>query len=159
MPAENEPRRPNRGVLLTDAHREHFVAALREHYAAGTLTDEDFSDRIGVVLAARHVADAAAAVSDLPPLRWQEGGRHEGGAPERDRQEGGGAQRDARGGTSGRGASRRQRRRGHAEAPAPDPGWLPTAERFRDPTSGRILRVWVDPVDGSRRYVPDDTAP
>ncbi len=36
-------------------------------------------------------------------------------------------------------------------------GWLPTQERFRDPTTGKIMRVWVDPADQSRHYVPEDT--
>jgi hypothetical protein len=49
---------------------------------------------------------------------------------------------------------RAQRRlRGHGEASAPGAAWLPTAERFRDPASGRLLRVWVDPVSGERHYV------
>jgi hypothetical protein len=33
---------------------------------------------------------------------------------------------------------------------------VPTAERFRDPSSGVIMRVWIDPSDESRHYVPDD---
>ena len=45
--------------------------------------------------------------------------------------------------------------RGHGEAHAPGPGWVATAERFRDPTSGRIMRVWVDAATGARHYVPD----
>jgi hypothetical protein len=28
----------------------------------------------------------------------------------------------------------------------------PTDERFVDPTSGRRMRVWVDPASGERRY-------
>jgi hypothetical protein len=32
---------------------------------------------------------------------------------------------------------------------------VPTSERFRDPSSGTIMRVWVDPADDSRHYVPD----
>jgi len=32
---------------------------------------------------------------------------------------------------------------------------VPTSERFRDPTSKAIIRVWVDPADGSRHYVPE----
>jgi hypothetical protein len=47
------------------------------------------------------------------------------------------------------------RRRGHGDAAAPGTGWLPTPERFRDPTSGEIMRVWVDPVSGTRHYVAD----
>jgi hypothetical protein len=33
--------------------------------------------------------------------------------------------------------------------------WRPTDESFRDPSSGTIMRVWVDPADGSRHYVPE----
>lgn len=35
---------------------------------------------------------------------------------------------------------------------------MPTGERFRDPSSGKITRVWVDPADGSRHYVPEPEA-
>ena len=47
-------------------------------------------------------------------------------------------------------------RRGHAESARPSAGWVETAERFRDPSSGLVMRVWVDPADGSRHYVPDE---
>jgi Domain of unknown function (DUF1707) len=47
------------------------------------------------------------------------------------------------------------RRRGHAQAAAPGAGWVPTQERFRDPTSKVIMRVWLDPADQSRHYVPE----
>lgn len=45
------------------------------------------------------------------------------------------------------------RRHGETDLPAGD--WQRTDEVFRDPTSGRLMRVWVDPLDGSRHYVPD----
>jgi hypothetical protein len=48
-----------------------------------------------------------------------------------------------------------RRRRGHAQASTPGPGWVPTQERFRDPTSRAVLRVWVDPADQTRHYVPE----
>ena len=55
------------------------------------------------------------------------------------------------------GAGRRARRSGrHAQTRKPEPGWVPTDERFRDPASGVIMRVWIDPSDESRHYVPDD---
>jgi len=60
---------------------------------------------------------------------------------------------------------------GHGEgaAPSPRPGALPgsapggagqgryqrTDEVFEDPTTGRRLRVWFDPVTGERRYLPE----
>jgi len=52
----------------------------------------------------------------------------------------------------------RPRRRGrhrHGEASAPQAGWLPSTERFRDPTTQRVMRVWVDPTDGARHYVAE----
>ena len=45
--------------------------------------------------------------------------------------------------------------RGHGEADAPAPDWLPTSERFRDPRSNRITRVWVDTA-GGRHYVAEE---
>jgi hypothetical protein len=47
------------------------------------------------------------------------------------------------------------RRRGHGEAEQAQPGWRPTPERFRDPTTDRIMRVWIDPADGARHYVAE----
>jgi hypothetical protein len=45
------------------------------------------------------------------------------------------------------GPAKRPRRRGHAQAGQPGVGWVPTPERFRDPTSKVIMRVWLDPAD------------
>lgn len=47
------------------------------------------------------------------------------------------------------------RLRRHGESARPASNWQPTAESFRDPSSGTLMRVWVDPADGSRHYVPD----
>ncbi len=52
-------------------------------------------------------------------------------------------------------ASPRRRRRRHGEAASPEAAWRPTTERFRDPTTRRVMRVWVDPVDASRHYVAE----
>ena len=46
---------------------------------------------------------------------------------------------------------RRPRRR-HGEGEAVQAHWVATEEVFRDPTSGRVMRVWVDPTDGTRHY-------
>ncbi len=51
-------------------------------------------------------------------------------------------------------ASRRARRR-HGEEEPVRLHWVATGEVFRDPTSGRVMRVWVDPTNGSRHYAPD----
>ncbi len=42
----------------------------------------------------------------------------------------------------------------HGEADRPAVDWQPTNERFRDPRTQRIMRVWVD-AEGRRHYVPD----
>lgn len=47
------------------------------------------------------------------------------------------------------------RLRRHGESPVVAPGWRSTEESFRDPSTGRIMRVWIDPADGSRHYVPE----
>jgi hypothetical protein len=44
--------------------------------------------------------------------------------------------------------------RRHGESDAPEPGWTPTDEVFKDPGTDRLMRVWVDRV-GDRHYVPD----
>lgn len=55
-------------------------------------------------------------------------------------------------------AAPRHRRWGrrHAEAEHADPSWLATDELFRDPSTGRVMRVWLDPGDGSRHYLEED---
>ena len=45
--------------------------------------------------------------------------------------------------------------RRHGESALPAEGWQRTDEVFVDPTTERRMRVWVDPVDGARRYVPE----
>ncbi|MGO8869991.1 MAG: hypothetical protein ACLQPH_01060 [Acidimicrobiales bacterium] len=44
--------------------------------------------------------------------------------------------------------------RRHGESDAPQPGWTPTDEVFRDPGTNRTMRVWVDRA-GDRHYVTD----
>jgi len=120
-------------ILLSDSERDRFVAVLREHYAAGRLSLEELRRRAGIVLAAAYLDEAQGAMAELPgaavlpPVA---------------------SQQPRRGWLS---------RRGHAEAAEPAPGWQRTGERFRDPSSRKIMRVWVDLADGSRHYVPDDT--
>jgi hypothetical protein len=44
--------------------------------------------------------------------------------------------------------------RRHGESARAHESWHATEERFIDPSTGRTMRVFVDP-DGSRHYVPD----
>ncbi len=121
--------------LATEADRERLVALLGEHYAVGLFGLDELDRRVGTVLSARYLDEAAAAVADLPgrPLPAPSGSATPGStAPRRPR-----------------------RRRGHAHADQPDAGWIPTDERFRDPSTSSIMRVWVDPTDHSRHYIPE----
>jgi hypothetical protein len=43
----------------------------------------------------------------------------------------------------------------HGESATAHPDWTSTDEVFRDPSSGRIMRVWIDPTDHTRHYVPE----
>ncbi len=44
--------------------------------------------------------------------------------------------------------------RRHGESDAPQAGWTPTNEVFKDPGTNRTMRVWVD-AGGDRHYVPE----
>jgi hypothetical protein len=44
------------------------------------------------------------------------------------------------------------RRHGESEGPGPD--WRPTDEVFNDPSTNRLMRVWLDPR-GDRHYVAE----
>ncbi len=129
-------------MRIGDAERERVITLLREHYAAGRLTLDEVRRRTEVVLTAGYADEAEQALAELPAIAPPAGTP---GAPP----------------DTPAGAQRRRSllsRRGHAQAAAAEPGWLRTAERFRDPSTGQIMRVWTDPADGSRHYVPDDPA-
>ena len=117
--------------LATEADRERLVALLREHYAVGLFGLDELDHRVETVLSARFLDEAAAAVTDLPASA-PPGTAPSSGPPRRGR-----------------------RRRGHAHADQPAAGWVPTSERFRDPSTSTVMRVWVDPADQSRHYVPE----
>ncbi|MCO1661120.1 DUF1707 SHOCT-like domain-containing protein [Pseudonocardia humida] len=107
----------------TDEERERLAGALRRHVADGRLDLAEFEVRVARVYGAATRAAARAALDGLPPL-------------------------DA---SPSRPAARRKRTR-HGEAVRIEPHWVATGEVFRDPSSGRVMRVWVDPTDGSRHY-------
>ena len=44
--------------------------------------------------------------------------------------------------------------RRHRETDRPQPGWQQTAEVFNDPSTNRVMRVWLDQA-GERHYVPE----
>jgi len=112
-------------MLLGDAEREQLYETLKRHAAEGRLDIPELERRVALVANAETREAAAAAVADLPPLAGV-------GEPER----------------------RPRRGRGHGEVDQPGPDWQPTSERFRDPRTRRVLRVWVDPA-GERHYVAE----
>ncbi|WP_406270279.1 FHA domain-containing protein [Actinacidiphila glaucinigra] len=56
----------------TDAERERAIEVLREGAVDGRLSHDTFVRRMGLALEARHSADLAALIADLPPPqgRW-----------------------------------------------------------------------------------------
>jgi hypothetical protein len=147
---------PGPGVprpLAADADRERLVALLREHYAVGLFGLDELDRRVGLVLSAQYLDEAAAAVADLPgaPAPGALGGSAASGVTTGGATTGGAT-------TGGPAARPARRRRGHAHADQPAAGWIPTNERFRDPSTRTIMRVWVDPADHSRHYVPEPDA-
>jgi hypothetical protein len=125
-------------VRIGDPERERLSAILREHYAEGRLTLDELRRRAEIVLAASYLDEASQALAELPASAGAGPGTGPAGAR---------ADQPRRGLLA---------RRGHAESVRPAAGWEQTAERFRDPSTGVIMRVWVDPADGSRHYVPDE---
>ena len=134
MPETPPSPPPGPRSLVSDADRERLLGLLREHYAQGQLDLDEMSRRVGLVLASAYSDEAAAAVTDLPLLSGT------AAAP-----------------PSPAPASRPRigQRRRHAQRMEPGPGWVPTPERFRDPSTRAIMRVWIDPADMSRHYVPE----
>lgn len=125
---------PGPRYLVSEADRERLLGLLREYYARGELDLDEMSRRVGIVLASAYSDEAAAAVTGLPPLP-----RVASGEPS--------PARASRG--------RLGQRRRHAQRLEPGAGWVPTPERFRDPSTRMIMRVWIDPADLSRHYVPE----
>jgi uncharacterized protein DUF1707 len=54
------------GLRISNADREAAAASLREHFADGRLTLEEFQHRLGAVFGAKTDGDLAAITADLP---------------------------------------------------------------------------------------------
>jgi uncharacterized protein DUF1707/2TM domain-containing protein len=67
MDRDRQDRRAS--LRASDADREQFVAALRQHHAEGRLTTEELAERTERAYAARTFGDLDALAGDLPPIR------------------------------------------------------------------------------------------
>ena|SRR5215472_3226447 len=54
------------GVRIGDAEREKVATSLREHYASGRLTLDEFQQRLDAVFAAKTDTDLTRITADLP---------------------------------------------------------------------------------------------
>jgi hypothetical protein len=114
-------------VRLTDADREALYARLSDHAARGHIELPELERRVALIADAETHAQAAEAFAGLPQITT-DGDSEPRQAP-----------------WFG----------GHGDADGPGPGWKPTGERFRDPRTKRVMRVWED-LSGQRHYVPDE---
>jgi hypothetical protein len=76
MAGQNEMR-------VGDTEREQTVAELREHYASGRLTQEEFNERVDQTFAAKTHGDLRTVLHDLPsarPLATAGAGAYSGGS-------------------------------------------------------------------------------
>ena len=55
-------------LRASDQQRDRAAAEIREHFAAGRLTDEELSDRVHAAYAARTEGELNALLADLPKL-------------------------------------------------------------------------------------------
>lgn len=109
----------------TDDEVEQLLGALRRHLAEGRLTLDEFDGRAGLLYAGTTRASARQALADLPLLDAEQP------------------------------VKRGWFRKRHGERDQLEDHWVATEEIFRDPTTRRVMRVWVDPTDGSRHYAED----
>jgi hypothetical protein len=56
------------GVRASDADRERTIEVLRESFAEGRLTPEEFHERVDLGYAAKTMAELAELITDLPPV-------------------------------------------------------------------------------------------
>jgi hypothetical protein len=67
---DGDPADQRRASLrASDADRERFVEALRQHHVDGRLSAEELEERAGRAYAARTYGDLDALATDLPPLQ------------------------------------------------------------------------------------------
>ena len=109
----------------TEDEVEQLLTALRRHLAEGRLTLEEFDSRAALLYAGTTRASSRQALADLPLLDAQ--------VP----------------------VKRKWFRKRHGEGERLASHWVATDEVFRNPTTSRVMRVWLDPIDGSRHYAED----
>jgi hypothetical protein len=129
-----------------DRDRERLFSLLSAHAAADHIDLEELERRVVAVSEAKGIEQAKEVLADLPalPLGMQRPETATGFGE--------------RGAQAGEEAGRPRWGRGHADSDHPADGWRATDERFRDPRTRRVMRVWEDAA-GGRHYVPDDQRP
>jgi hypothetical protein len=128
-----------------DRDRDRLFSLLSAHAALDHIDLEELERRVVAVSEAPGREQAEAVLADLPPLPENAVARASGDAPGFD-------DHPARPGAEPR---RPRWGRGHGDSERAAQGWTPTGERFRDPRTRRVTRVWEDTA-GGRHYVPDE---
>jgi|GEM_PF-873671 len=118
-----EDSRRHDAAAPTEQERERLAVALRRHLADGRLDLEQFDVQVAQLYRASTRREAREALDGLPLLNADPSG-----------------------------PTARTTGRRHGETHRIAPHRVATAEVFRDPSSGRVMRVRVDPTDGSQHY-------
>ena len=113
-------------MVIGDADRDRLFELLSRQAALGRLDVEELERRVERVIEAQTLEDAEAVLADLSPLPAPIGAQ----------------------------PHKVHSARGHGEATSPGTDWTPTNERFRDPRTARVVRVWTDSV-GGRHYISE----
>ena len=66
---DRDPGDQRASLRASDADREQFVEALRQHHTEGRLTTEELSERTERAVRGPDLGDLDALATDLPPLR------------------------------------------------------------------------------------------
>jgi hypothetical protein len=127
-----------------DRDRDRLFSLLSAHAALDHIDLEELERRVVAVSEAPEREQAEAVLADLPPLpeglsRAPKNAPGFGGHPA----------------WAGTGPGRPRWGRGHGDSEHAARAWTPTEERFRDPRTRRVMRVWEDAA-GGRHYVPEE---
>lgn len=115
----------------TEREQEAVLRILHRHLDGGRIDLDEFDHRCAALYGGTIRAALMSALDGLPLLDAEPAAPTPVRAP---------------------GGRRRARTGRHGEPAELQAHWVASQEVFRDPSTGRVMRVWIDPGDGTRHY-------